>query len=119
MVQAFIQGKQQLVADHYYLYVELCLNLTGASNFAEFDPADSGNNDWVDDDEWEKNWDEQVSGTTKPTTTSVPTTKTTTAKQPATASKKPADDFEAYNPLSNVKAKPKSNDDDLWDLLNN
>lgn len=85
--------------------------------------ADDGkaddNDDWLnsaDDDEWEKNWNASVNDN-KPSTGS---------SMAAAASAKPAatsnpNDFEAYNPLSKVAAKPKTktSDDDLWDLLNN
>lgn len=74
-------------------------------------------NNWLDDDEWERNWNEQVSGTKS--STSAPSTKSVSAaSKPAGAANH--SDFEQYNPLSSVKSKSASSkaDDDLWDLLN-
>ena len=67
----------------------------------------------ADDDEWEKNWNAQVGGASESSSAKA------SSSQPAKSSN--PNDFEAYNPLSKVaaKPKPKSNDDDLWDMLNN
>ena len=69
--------------------------------------------DWLnaaDDDEWERNWNAQVSRGARPA-----------AAKPKPAATSNPNDFEAYNPLAKVKAKPKTktSDDDLWDMLNN
>lgn len=80
-----------------------------------------GDDDWLnaDDDQWEKNWNAQVSGADNGAAATTSVTKS--KSQPASASN--PNDFESYNPLSKVTAKPaskpKSNEDDLWDLLNN
>lgn len=75
--------------------------------------------DWLnaDDDEWEKNWNAQVGGGNAASSSSSAAPRADV--KPPTSSN--PNDFESYNPLAKVTAKPKakSNDDDLWDMLNN
>jgi len=77
--------------------------------------------DWLnaDDDQWEKNWKEQVGGSQAESPAAMPVLSAATA---APRNVNP-NDFESYNPLSKVSSKstskPKSNDDELWDMLNN
>lgn len=85
--------------------------ITDNSDFTELD-ADT--NEWLNDEDWEKNWNQQVSGSSSKASA-------INSSKPATSHRSNANDFESYNPLSSVTAKPKTktSDDDLWDLLNN
>ncbi|XP_067928981.1 ADP-ribosylation factor GTPase-activating protein 1-like isoform X2 [Watersipora subatra] len=77
--------------------------------------------DWLnaDDDEWEKNWNAQVGGGNAASSSLSSSAAPRANVQPPSSSN--PNDFESYNPLAKVTAKPKakSNDDDLWDMLNN
>jgi len=94
------------------------LGFSVTRNFLSADPVAA--TDWMDDDEWEQNWERETKGTTAaPKATALKASAATkTASQPAVT--RTNDDFESYNPLSSVKSTPKakSNEDDLWDLLN-
>lgn len=104
--------------DNYCCYhvldstTELSSLTANGSNFAELGTEEDN---WADDDEWERNWNEQVEGAGSTAVKS----RTVGAKSSGPSASINVNDFESYNPLSSVKAKPKSADDDLWDLLNN
>lgn len=95
-----------------------CYKCSHVGSYTALGSEDPGEDDWLnaDDDEWEKNWNSKVnsSGSTSSSAAGQPA-----AAQPVVPSN--PNDFESYNPLSKVAAKPKSktSDDDLWDMLNN
>lgn len=95
------------------------MRVTGAGGYTALGTDDTEGDNWLDaedDDEWERNWNAQVtSGTAAGGAGSAALAEI--KPQPVAASN--PNDFESYNPLSKVAAKPKSADDDLWDMLNN